>query len=116
MKASIANISMCVIIASAVVLGGCRKKTNEEPPSPNQSTTPKVSIPEPDGKIIEDAKEAGETVVEKIFSVVEQFNADQGKSIPDITAGAKEMAGENLREMAEKYRDVVAEKEQQLKK
>ncbi len=123
MKASIAKISLCVIIVLAVVLGGCRKKADEEPQPVDETNSTKQTIPEPGGKVIEEAKEAGETVVEvkdkvveKVFSIVEQFNADQGKSIPDITAGTKEMATENLRKMAEKYRDVVAEKEQQLTK
>ena len=123
MKASIAKISLCVIIVLAVVLGGCRKKADESPQPVNETNSTKQTIPEPGGKVVEEAKEAGETVVEvkdkvveKVFSIVEQFNADQGKSIPDITAGAKEMAVENLRKMAEKYRDVVAATEQQLEK
>jgi hypothetical protein len=122
MKASIAKISLCVIIVLAVLLGGCRKKADEEPQPVVETNSTKQTIPEPGGKVVEEAKEAGETVVEvkdkvveKVFSIVEQFNADQGKSIPDITAGAKEMAVENLRKMAEKYRDVVAATEQQLK-
>ncbi len=130
MKTSIANISLCVIIALAVVLGGCRKKTDEEPEPINQTNSTKQSILELGGKVVEEAEEAvakvdetpvetavevKDKVVEKVFSIVEQFKVDEGKSIPDITAGAKEMATENLRKMAEKYRDVIAEKQQQLK-
>ncbi len=137
MKTSIANISLCVIVALAHVLGGCRKKADEEPQPVDQTNSTKQSISELGGKAVEEAEEAGakavetaveikdktveiavevkDKVVEKVFSIVEQFNADQGKSVPDITAGAKEMAVENLRKMAEKYRDVIAEKQQQLK-
>ncbi len=138
MKTSIANISLCVIIALAVVLGGCRKKVDEEPEPVDQTNSTKQSISEFGGKVVEEAKEAGEKANEaamemrkkareaamemkrkadeKVSRIAQQFNADQSKSIPDIAGGAKEMAVENLREMAEKYRDVVAEKEQQLKK
>jgi hypothetical protein len=126
MKTSIAKVSLCVILALAVILGGCRKKTDEDTEPADQANSTKQSISEPGGKVVEEAKEAVVTpveaavevedkVVEKVFSIVEQFNTDYGKSISDITAGAKEMATENLRKMAEKYRDVVAEKEQQLK-
>ena len=137
MKASIANISLCVIIALAHVLGGCRKKADETSAGDHPVDSTKTSISELGGKAVEEAKEtvaktdetaveikeeAVETavevkdkVVEKVFSIAQQFNADEGKSIPDITAGAKEMAVENLRKMAEKYRDVIAKNQQQLK-
>ncbi len=122
MKTSIAKVSLCVILALAVILGGCRKKTDEDTEPADQANSTKQSISEPGGKVVEEVEEAVVTpvevedkVVEKVFSIVEQFNTDHGKSISDITAGAKEMATENLRKMAEKYRDVVAEKEQQLK-
>ena len=126
MKTSIAKVSLCVILALAVILGGCRKKTDEDTEPADRANSTKQSISELGGKAIEKAKEAGakagetavdvkEKAAEKVFSIVQQFKIDEGKSIPDITAGAKEMAVENLRKMAEKYRDVVAEKQQQLK-
>ncbi len=148
MKTSIAKISLCVMFALAVVLGGCRKKTDEETQPVDQTNSTKTSISEFGGKVIEKAKEAGakagetaveikektvetaveikektvetaveikEKAAEKVFSIVQQFKADQGKSIPDITAQTKEMAVENLRRMAEKYRDVIAEKQEQLR-
>ena len=137
MKTSIAKISLCVMLALGVVLGGCRKKTDEEPEPVDQTNSTKQSISELGGKAIEKAKEAGakagetaveikektvetavgikEEAAEKVFSIVGQFQADQGKSVPDITVGAKEMAVENLRKMAEKYRDVIVEKQEQLR-
>ena len=137
MKTSIAKISLCVILALAHVLGGCRKKTDEETQPAEETNSTKTSISELGGKVVEKTKEAvakaDETAVEikdkaveiavdlkekateKVFSIAGQFQADQGKSIPEIVAGAKETAVENLRKMAEKYRDVIAEKQQQLK-
>jgi len=129
MKTSIARISLCVIFAVGVVLAGCRKKPDEEPEPADRTNSSNVSISDLGGKVTEKAGETTEKVadktvetavdlkekaIEKVFSIAEQFQADQGKSVPDITAGAKEMAVENLRRMAEKYRDVIAEKQQQL--
>jgi len=114
MKTSIARISLCIIFAVGVVLAGCRKKSDEEPEAGDQANSSNVSISDLGGKMTEKAIETTEEVAEKVFSIAEQFQADQGKSVPDITAGAKEMAVENLRRMAEKYRDVIAEKQQQL--
>ena len=114
MKTSIARISLCVIFAVGVVLAGCRKKTDEEPEPADRTNSSNVSISDLGGKVTETPGETTERAAEKVFSIAEQFQADQGKSIPDITAGAKEMAVENLRRMAEKYRDVIAEKQQQL--
>ncbi len=124
MKTSIAKISLCVIFVFAVVLGGCRKKPDEEPEPADQTNSSNVSISELGDKVtekvadktVETAADLKEKAPEKVFSIAEQFRADQGKSTLDITAGAKEMAVENLRRMAEKYRDVIAEKEQQWKK
>ncbi len=122
MKISIANISLCVILALAVVAGGCRKKADKETKPAEETKSTKQSISELGGKAKEAGAKAGETAVdlkeeatEKVFSVVRQFEADQGKSVAYITAQAKEMAVENLRRMAEKYRDVIVEKQQQLK-
>jgi hypothetical protein len=114
MKTSIARISLCVIFAVGVVLAGCRKKSDEEPEAGGQTNSSNISISDLGGKVTETPGETTERAAEKVFSIAEQFQADQGKSIPDITAGAKEMAVENLRRMAEKYRDVIAEKQQQL--
>ncbi len=129
MKTSIARISLCVIFVFAVVLGGCRKKPDEEPEPGDRTNSSNVSISDLGGKVTEKAIETTERVAdktvetavdlkeeaaEKVFSIAEQFQDDQGKSVPDITAGAKEMAVENLRKMAEKYRDVIAEKQQQM--
>ncbi len=130
MKTSIARISLCVIFAVGVVLAGCRKKSDEEPEPAGQTNSSNVSISEFGGKVtekagdtaekasdraVETAVDLKEKAAEKVFSIAEQFQADQGKSTLDVTAGAKEMAVENLRKMAEKYRDVIAEKQQQLK-
>lgn len=125
MKTSFAKTSLCAILAFAVVLGGCRKKTDEETEPVDQANSTKQSISELGGKAIEKGKEASakavetavdlkEKAAEKVFSIAQQFQADQGKSITEIAAGAKEMAVENLRKMAEKYRDVIAEKQQHL--
>jgi transcription termination factor NusB len=130
MKTSIARISLCVIFAFGVVLAGCRKKSDQEPEPADQTNSSNVSISDLGGKVtekagdtteraadktVETAVDLKEKAPEKVFSITQQFQADQGKSITDVTAGAKEMAVENLRKMAEKYRDVVAEKQQQLK-
>ncbi len=128
MKTSFARISLCVIFAVGVILAGCRKKSDEEPEPGAQTNSSNVSISDLGSKVTEKAGETTEKVSdktvevavdlkekapEKVFSIAEQFQADQGKSTLDITAGAKEMAVENLRRMAEKYRDVIAEKQQQ---
>ena len=114
MKTSIARISLCVIFAVGVVLAGCRKKSDEQSEPADQTNSSNVPVSDLGGKMTEKAIETTEEVAEKVFSIAEQFQADQGKSVPDITAGAKEIAVENLRRMAEKYRDVIAEKQQQL--
>ncbi len=114
MKTSIARISLCVIFAVGVVLAGCRKKTDEEPEPADRTNSSNVSISDLGGDVTEKAGDTAEKAAEKVFSIAEQFQADQEKSTLDVTAGAKEMAIENLRKMAEKYRDVIAEKQQQL--
>ncbi len=50
-----------------------------------------------------------------MLTIIEQFEADQGKSIEEITADAKKMAAEKVRKMAELYRDVIAESQQSLR-
>ncbi len=114
MKTSIARISLCVIFAVGVVLAGCRKKSDEEPEPADKTNSSNVSISDLGGNVTEKAGDTAEKAAEKVFSIAEQFQADQEKSTLDVTAGAKEMAVENLRKMAEKYRDVIAEKQQQL--
>jgi len=137
MKTGISRIALCVMVAFCMVAGGCRKKADDKPAQGQPGGSTKTSVAELGTRAVEKAAEttrkaadraagitekAAETAgelkekaTEKAFSIVRQFETDSGRSIPEITADAKEMAVENLRRMAEKYRDVIAEKQQQLK-
>lgn len=130
MKVNIASISLCVILGLAVVLGGCGKKEDKakEPPKQGGSTAKNLSdvvkesadkATETGGKMIESAKEKAvevkEKAAEKMDSIIGQFTADQGKSIEEVAADAKEMAVERVRKMAEHYRDAIASSQQTLR-
>lgn len=130
MKISAANISLCVILGLAVVLGGCGKKedNSKEPQKQGESTATNLSdvvkanaekATETGEKIIESAKEKAaevkEKASEKMDSIIGQFTADQGKSIEEVAADAKQMTVERVRKMAEHYRDSIAKGQQTLR-
>ena len=137
MKVNIASILLCVILGLAVVLGGCGKKEDKakEPPKQGGSTAKNLSdvvkesadkATETGGKMIESAREKAvvvkekavevkEKAVAKMNTIVQQYEADKGKSIEEVAADAKEMAVERVRKMAEQYRDAIASSQQTLR-
>ena len=125
MKTRSLSLVLCLSAAIAVALGGCRKKpeatTNDAPagePSASISDLGQQAMKaasDTTSKAVEAAGEMKDKAVAKVMDIAQQFQADQNSTIPEITARAKEMAVENLRKMAEKYRDALAANQQKLK-
>ncbi|MBE0537445.1 MAG: hypothetical protein IH624_17415 [Phycisphaerae bacterium] len=110
------SFMLCLTVVCAVALSGCRKKPKEN----TEASKPKssVSLSELGRDAMDKAAEGSDKAVEavaKVLDIAQQFQADQSSSLPEISARAKEMAAENLRKMAEKYRDVIAANQQKLK-
>jgi len=88
---------LCLAILFAAVQSGCRKKTQEPTDNPEQPVPPVQNV---------DAQPA--------LDVEQQFQNDLNSTDEETTAAAGKMSANDLRKMAEKYRDVIAANEQKL--
>lgn len=115
------NLIICLSLV-VVLLGGCRKKPDSnDTPQPEASVSGSdVGIHVPDRasdaaqSVAQAATELRNQPIQKTFDVAGQFQVDQDSNIPEITAKAKQMAVENLRKMAEQYRDAITQQQQKL--
>jgi hypothetical protein len=90
------GVILCLVVF-AVLPGGCRKKSPRPDQDQSEPVTQSVEVP-----------------AVPVVDVARQFAIDQGSSVAEISAAAKEMTADNLRKMAEKYRDLVAANQQKL--
>jgi uncharacterized protein YicC (UPF0701 family) len=122
MKMTTVKVLLCVVVSLSIGISGCRKKDSGAKEGSGGEGTSSLNLSALKDTAAEKAKEAAErapevvaAAKEKITNIASMFQADEGKSVEEITAQAREMAADKLREMSQLYRDKIALNQETLK-